>query len=53
MLFILCAYVEKYYPPLDNAGIELHQIMALEIKDVGFQTQVHEDETIDQFHNID
>ncbi len=27
--------------------------MALEIENVGFQNQVREDETIDQFHNID
>jgi hypothetical protein len=38
--------------PLDNATIEFHWIMALEVEDVGLWNQVCEDETIDQFHNI-
>ncbi len=44
---------KEILPPLDNVEIKLHQIMALEIEDVGLQNQVREDETIDQFHNID
>ncbi len=39
-------------PPLDSVAIEFHRIMGLEIEDVSVQNQVHEDETIDQFHNI-
>jgi hypothetical protein len=43
---------KEILPPLDNATIEFHWIMALEIEHVGLWNQVCEDETIDQFHNI-
>ncbi len=43
---------KEILPPLDSALIELHQIMALEIEDVGLQNYVHENETIDQFQNV-
>jgi hypothetical protein len=39
-------------PPLDSVTIEFRRIMGLEIEDVSVRNQVHEDETIDQFHNI-
>ncbi len=39
-------------PPLDSVAIEHHRIMGLEIEDLSVRNQVHEDEPIDQFHNI-
>jgi hypothetical protein len=43
---------KEILPSLDNTTIEFCRIMALEIEDVGLRNQIHEDETIDQFHNI-
>jgi hypothetical protein len=51
IVHIVCI-CREILPPLDSAIIELCQIMALEIEDVGLWNQVCEDETIDQFHNI-
>ncbi len=51
VVHIVCI-CREILPPLDSAIIELHRIMASEIEDVGLWNQVHEDETIDQFHNI-
>jgi hypothetical protein len=51
VVHIVCI-CRKILPPLDNATIEFRQIVALKIEDLGLQNQVHEDETIDQFHNI-
>jgi len=52
VVHIVCI-CREILPPLDNATIELDQIMALEIEDVGIWNEVCEDESIDQFHNID
>jgi hypothetical protein len=43
---------KEILPPLDNATIELRWITILEIEDVGIWNQACEDESIDQFHNI-
>jgi hypothetical protein len=51
VVHIVCI-CKEILPPLDSVVIKLCRIVALEIEDVGLWSQVHEGETIDQFHNI-